>query len=315
MGLCSSSYSANGLGRSISRQAMHDISNARNKDMKQCKPVFELLKFNKTMQKKIINIYESCCSGGKGNVNYLLEALRVDKAFHFYIMRSFTYFNPGGKSFTSPQFVVLVWNLLTLQMNADASAEWSFKVWFGGDTYASDATAERNSVFEMLDSSLGLSSKYDYRPKSEKNKMFKGFVGNSHDWDKKKGQLLMKSCCGDGDVDLKGWTKLAARAKPVCKFPFPVCDEFRTLLKSSKQWEKMTMGRRACNDLEAVIAQIKSTAPNVLDSVALGGGSSGGESSGRNGHQKKKHAVHVGKKKAPPKKKAPSKYAAARKKK
>ena len=309
MGLCASTQ-GNGLKKSASRQAMHDIKNHRAKDLLACQPVFTVLKFNKTMQKRIVSLYENCVSGGKGSVKYLYDAIHVDKAHHHYIMRSFTYFNPGGRSFTCPQFCVLVWNLLTLQMNADASAEWSFKVWFGGDDYNSEMDANKQAVFEMLDSSLGLSSKYDYRPKSETYKSVKGFVGNSTDWDMKKGQILMKSCCGTGDVNLLGWTRLAARAKPVTKFPFPVCDEIRTQLKSSKQWQAMTMQRRAFNELDTVIAQINEIDPMCLQNVGGGtngfrgggggsangggtGGTVGGKSSGKkNPKQMKKGGMH-----------------------
>jgi hypothetical protein len=265
MGLCIT-FQAHGLKKTVSRQAMHDIKSARKKDMIACAPVFETLKFSKKMQNSILDLYEHCCSGGRGSIKYLFDAVKVDKAHHHFVMRSFTYFNPGGKSFTCPQFCVLVWNLLTLQMNADAAAEWSFKVWFGGATYSSDVEAEKKNVFEMLDSSLGLSSKYDYRPNSEKYRGMKGFVGNSHQWDVKKGQLLMKSCVGDGDVHLRGWLKLAARAKPVCKFPYSVCEELRMLLKNNKQWQKMTIGRKTCQELDEVVAQIKILDPECLKS-------------------------------------------------
>ena len=128
---------------------------------------------NKKVQKSLLDMYEHTCHGGRGSVKYFMEQTRADKKFEYYLTRSLTYFNPGGTSFTAPQFVLLAWNLLTLQHNVDGAAEWSFRVWFGGEDYSVEAEAERKNVFEMLDSSLGLSAKYDYRPGSEKFKKMK----------------------------------------------------------------------------------------------------------------------------------------------
>ena len=107
--------------------------------------------------------------------------------------------------------------------------------------------------------------------------------------------MSAKSCCGTGDVNLLGWTRLAARAKPVTKFPFPVCDEIRTQLKNSKQWQAMTMQRRTFAELDTVIAQINEIDPMCLKNVGGGtngvrgggGGSANGGGTGVSGGGKK----------------------------
>ena len=264
---------------------------------------------NKKVQKSLLDMYEHTCHGGRGSVKYFMEQTRADKKFEYFLTRTLTYFNPGGTSFTAPQFVLLAWNLLTLQHNVDGAAEWSFRVWFGGEDYSVEAEAERKNVFEMLDSSLGLSAKYDYRPGSEKFKKMKGFVGNSHEYDTKRGQALMNTCCGSGgDVDCKGFMRLAARAKPVTKFPYPVCDELRTQMKNSKAWDKMCMQRRQCNELDSIIDRIKKDSPMCLGSVEpkrkkgkmyqdkdekKGSGGGGGGGGKKLGLQKKKAATSI----------------------
>jgi len=98
-------------------------------------------------------------------------------------------------------------------------------------------------------------------------KGMKGFVGNSHEYDEKRGKALMKTTCGDGDVNLLGFQRLAARAKPVTKFPYAVCDELRTQMKCRKHWDKLTMSRRQCSDFDTVLAKI-----NAIDPTCLVGG-------------------------------------------
>jgi len=268
------------MRRTVSKQAMHDIKNARGKDANDCKPVFDALGVSKKMQGRLLDLYEHSCAGGRGSVKEFMRAVKAEKSFEYYLTRSLTFFNVGGRSFTCPQFVLLIWNLVTLQRNADASAEWSFRVWFGGDEYDKDVIAPRNNVFEMLDSSLGLSAKYDYRPGSEKFKNLKGFVGNPHDFDVKKGKMLMKSCCGEEDVNLKGWMKLAARAKPVLKYPFAVVEEIKRQTKLEKEWNKLSLKRRSCEELDALVAEINTSSSECLKSSSRSGGNSGGNSGG-----------------------------------
>ena len=158
MGLCIAKE-RDGLGRTKSMLARTDLKVARAKDILLCAPVFEVLALHKSVQKQLLNMYEHTNSGGRGSVKYFMEQIRATKDMEHYLTRSLCFFNKGGRSFTAPQFCLLIWNLLTLQHNADGAAEWSFRVWFGGFDYSVEAIANRQDVFEMLDSSLGLTAK------------------------------------------------------------------------------------------------------------------------------------------------------------
>ena len=67
MGLCGSSR-VNGLGRTVSKQAMYELKSARSRDEAACAAVFEALeidgKKHKKLRGKILKAYSNVVSGG-----------------------------------------------------------------------------------------------------------------------------------------------------------------------------------------------------------------------------------------------------------
>jgi hypothetical protein len=186
---------------SSNRDAHYILNKATEDDLIVTAPVFETLRIKKNVATLFLDLFEATCDKGKGSVEHLRQALRINKNDNFFFDKTFGYFSfqqkntqkgarqPQHLTFTCPQFCFLLWWFLSLSHTGLVA--WKFRVYFGGDNCAHHLHATQEQVFHMLDVLYGISKVYDYRQGSETTEKFLG-TGNSHAYDVKRTQALVK---------------------------------------------------------------------------------------------------------------------------
>ena len=150
MGLCSSN---------LVDQDLKDLQDEREKDLQDTQPVFDALNIghHKKLQNAFLEMYESVCQGGRGSLKSFRKEYRLNtsKQTEFFFTRNIQFFDPmsSGFHFTCPQFVLFVYNLLTLH-GREMPPEWGYRCWFGGDSFDRDIEAPRKEVWEMEDAAV-----------------------------------------------------------------------------------------------------------------------------------------------------------------
>lgn len=265
-----------GMRRTVSRQAMHELNTAKARDEARCAPVFEALGIqkNKKLKDTILSAYSDCVSGGRGSVKQMFHAFDVDKNSRQYMRRTFTCLDPrNDKNFTSPQFALCLWNYVTVNMRVPQrrgppimAAEWTGRCFFGGDRCSPDFAASKDAVFELMDATMGLSAKYDYRPKSENNKDMKVFVGNSKEYDVKKAKALLQKEMGRAKtVDLKSFVRLAAKLQGILRFDGGAHHIITRKLKGGEgRWKKAALARTSTGEFDKIVEQLERDHPGLL---------------------------------------------------
>ena len=132
----------NGLGRTVSKQAMYELKSARSRDEAACSAVFEALEIHgnkhRKLRSKILKAYSNVVSGGTGHIKQLYEEWEVERNSREYMKRTFCCLDPGSSRFTGPMFVLCLWNFMTLENGGlrgppVKKAEWIGRAYFGGN--------------------------------------------------------------------------------------------------------------------------------------------------------------------------------------
>ena len=196
MGLCSSGGGGGGGGHLLPEQ---------RQDMAAGTPVFRAIGCSKKEALGLLRVYEETLKSGEGQAHRALRYFRIDHKDYTYFYRTFgIYDTRGRRTFTFPQFVALVWNFCSL--DATGLANWSFRVFFGGESCEEHATVSQDAMFHMLDVMYGLSKEFDFNPNLE------GMVSNTHDYDVKRSRGLIQKIAGaDGMVDRREFIKLVRK--------------------------------------------------------------------------------------------------------
>ena len=186
MGLCGSSGGGGGGGGG-------GLLPEQRQDMAAAAPVFRALGCSKKEARGFLKVYEETLKSGQGQAHRALRYFRVDCKDYTYFYRTLGLYDAAGRrTFTFPQFVALVWNFCSL--DAAGLANWSFRVFFGGEGCEEHAAVSQAQVFHMLDVMYGISKEFDWHPNLN-------IADNSHDFDVNRSRkLVAKIAGGDGMI-------------------------------------------------------------------------------------------------------------------
>ena len=179
----------------------------QRQDMNDAEPVFRALGCSKKEALGFLKVYEETLKNGVGEAHRALRYFRVDHKDYTYFYRTLgMYDSRGSRTFTFPQFVALLWNFCSL--DASGLANWSFRVFFGGEACEELTVVSQEAVFHMLDVMYGLSKEFDYNPNLDKV----GMVQNTHEYDVKRSRGLIQKIAGsDGQVNRNEFVKLVRK--------------------------------------------------------------------------------------------------------
>lgn len=253
---------------------MHELKTARFRDEKLCAPVFEALgiddKRSRKLRDSILKAYSNVVSGGTGHIEQLLEEFEVEPNSREYMRRTFCCLKPNSSRFTAPMFALCLWNFMTLETGGIRAppikkAEWVGRAYFGGIECSAEYEATQEEVFELMDATMGLSKKYDYRPKSENNRDMKVFVGNSKEYDVKKAKGILKSHLkrGKKTIDSESFIRLACKLQGMLKFSGQQ-HLVKRKVGGDKLWKKHQQKRKTCDEFDKVVESLRRDYPGIL---------------------------------------------------
>jgi hypothetical protein len=205
------------------------------------------------------------CEGGKGSLHFLHEELRINQCDRGFFSRTFQYFNPQHKKFTFPQFVVCMWNFLSLHDRA--LAEWTFRAYFGGASCAPSAHATEEEVFDFMDIIYGISKEMDYNPHSEYREK-QMHTGNTHDYDVKRAHNMVRSLTNnDNLLGVNEFISLTKKSPALLSRVFAVQVKMREEVCGIKYWEKHAHTRADVSAFDRSVADLKKTHPTIFNMV------------------------------------------------
>ena len=264
----------NGLGRTVSKQAMYELKSARSRDEAACSAVFEALEIHgnkhRKLRSKILKAYSNVVSGGTGHIKQLYEEWEVERNSREYMKRTFCCLDPGSSRFTAPMFVLCLWNFMTLENGGlrgppVKKAEWIGRAYFGGNRCDPTFEASQDEVFRLMDAAMGLSKDFDYNPRSENNRDMKVFVGNSKEYDVKKAKTIMKAHIKKGKttLDAEDFCRLGCKLQGILKFSG---QQHLVKLKvgGDKLWRNLQAKRKTCGQFDEIVEVLRREAPQVL---------------------------------------------------
>jgi hypothetical protein len=264
----------NGLGRTVSKQAMYELKSARSRDEAACSAVFEALEIHgnkhRKLRAKILKAYSNVVSGGTGHIKQLYEEWEVERNSREYMKRTFCCLDPGSSRFTAPMFVLCLWNFMTLENGGlrgppVKKAEWIGRAYFGGNRCDPTFEASQDEVFRLMDAAMGLSKDFDYNPRSENNRDMKVFVGNSKEYDVKKAKTIMKAHIKKGKttLDAEDFCRLGCKLQGILKFSG---QQHLVKLKvgGDKLWRNLQAKRKTCGQFDEIVEVLRREAPQVL---------------------------------------------------
>ena len=204
--------------------------------------------------------------------NRALRYFRVDHKDYTYFNRTLLFFDANGSGeFTFSQFIVVMWNFLSL--DAGALAEWSFRIFFGGEKYEDGASASQDQVFHMLDVMYGISKEFDYHPNMNFNE-------NSSDRDVQQMRMLVKKVAGrDGTVEKRDFVALVKKTPMLLMRIISAHTDMRKDCVGTAFWNAMAKQRKSGTTIEILAKKIEQSAPKLLWKNSGGGEKSSKSSS------------------------------------
>ncbi len=269
MGLC--------LPDKLERQALQTLKRARKRDLAQSTPVFKALGITKRgHRRQILDVFEAVCHAGRGSLKFLMEDFHVNRCDAHFFNSTFQYFDNQNlyrlsareraeHAFTAPQFVICLWNFLSL--SPPGLAEWTFRAYFGGPECAAKAHAKVDAVFHFLDVIYGISKEFDFRPSSEivETAMH---TGNSHEYDVRRARDLVRSVCKDADdprVGIAEFSELVKKTPAVLNRIFSVQVNMQQRIVGESFWHTLMKRRHACDDFDHAVKACLAEHPHLFD--------------------------------------------------
>ena len=282
MGLCGSSGGGGGGGGGGG-----NLLPEQRQDMAAAEPVFRALGCSKKDARGFLQVYEETLKNGQGQAHRALRYFRLDQKDYTYFYRTLGLFDAAGRrTFTFPQFVVLVWNFCSL--DAAGLANWSFRVFFGGEGCEEHGTVSQAQVFHMLDVMYGISKEFDWHPNLT-------IADNSHDFDVNRSRkLVAKIAGGDGMVDRHEFVNLVRKTPALLMRIISAQKTMRDDCVGAGFWRRME-GQRQGMSIAKMTTRVEKETPGTLGSIrgGSGGGGSGGGGGGGGGDGKKRNKYAV----------------------
>ena len=276
MGLCGSS---GGGGASGSRNLVPE----QRQDLNDAEPVFRAVGISRKEAMEFLKVYEEMLKNGVGVSHRALRYFRVDHKDYTYFYRTLGMYDTKGKrTFTFPQFVALMWNFCSL--DAGGLANWSFRVFFGGEACEEHTTVSQEAVFHMLDVMYGLSKEFDFNPNLDKVNM----VQNTHEYDVKRSRALIKKIAGsDGEVNRNEFVKLIRKTPALLMRIISTQKTMRDDCIGDGFWRRVEKQRGGMS-LSQFTARIERGNPGTLGSIKSGTGTGSRTSRSRSNSDSKK---------------------------
>ena len=265
------------LPSKLEQQAELTLKRARQRDLAQSLPVFKALNITKGAHRcQILDVFEAICHAGRGSLKFLQEDFHINRCDAHFFSQTFQYFDNQNlyrlsarerseHAFTAPQFVICLWNFLSL--SPPGLAEWTFRAYFGGPECAPSAYASCDQVFHMLDVIYGISKEYDFRPSSEIMETAM-HTGNSHEYDVKRARNLVRSVCkrkDDPRVGIAEFSELVSKTPALLNRIFSVQVNMQERVIGESFWHKMMKRRHSCDEFDHAVKACLAENPHVFD--------------------------------------------------